>query len=86
MLKKTADSSGIIFKLEIDEVDGAFEKESEINLYRIVQESVGNILKHAQATEARVALKKDERTVEISIQDNGKGFHPEAATFGDPGR
>jgi len=86
MLKKTADSSGIIFKLEIDQVDGAFEKESEINLYRIVQESVGNILKHAQATEARVAVKKDERKVEISIQDNGKGFYPEVATYGEPGR
>ena len=86
MLKKTADSNVIKFKLEIDEVDGVFEKESEINLYRIVQESVGNILKHAEATEARVAIKKDEREVRISIQDNGKGFQPEAAPLGEPGR
>jgi signal transduction histidine kinase len=86
MLKKTADSNNIKFQLEIDEVDGIFEKESEINLYRIVQESVGNILKHAEATEARVAIKKGEREVEITIQDNGKGFHPETAPLGEAGR
>ena len=86
MLKKTVDSNVIKLKLEIDNVDGIFEKESEINLYRIVQESVSNILKHADATEARVAIKKDERKIEISIQDNGKGFNPEAASFREPGR
>ncbi|HEY0766180.1 MAG TPA: two-component regulator propeller domain-containing protein [Pyrinomonadaceae bacterium] len=86
MLKKTVDSDVIKLKLEIDEVDGIFEKESEINLYRIVQESVSNILKHADATEARVAIKKTEREVEISIQDNGKGFNAEAASLREPGR
>ena len=86
MLRKTADSSGIIFKLEIDEIDGVFEKETEINLYRIVQESVGNILKHAEATEAFVAIKRDEGEVEISIKDNGKGFHADTAPLREPGR
>jgi ligand-binding sensor domain-containing protein/signal transduction histidine kinase len=86
MLKKTVDSNVIKLKLEIDEIDGIFEKESEINLYRIVQESVSNILKHADATEARVAIKKDEREIEISIQDNGKGFNPEAASLREAGR
>lgn len=86
MLKKTVDSNVIKLKLEIDDVDGIFEKESEINLYRIVQESVSNILKHADATEARVAIKKEEGKIEISIQDNGKGFNTEAASFREPGR
>ena len=81
MLKKTVDSDVIKLKLDIDDVDGIFAKESEINLYRIVQESVSNILKHADATEARVAIKKDDRKIEISIQDNGKGFNPEAGSF-----
>ncbi|HJZ81514.1 MAG TPA: two-component regulator propeller domain-containing protein [Pyrinomonadaceae bacterium] len=86
MLKKTVDSNVIKIKLELDDVDGVFEKESEINLYRIVQESVGNILKHAEATEATVAIKKDEREIRISIQDNGRGFNPEGAFLREPGR
>ncbi|HYW73033.1 MAG TPA: two-component regulator propeller domain-containing protein [Pyrinomonadaceae bacterium] len=86
MLNRTVDSNAIKLSLEIDQVDGIFEKESEINLYRIVQESVGNILKHADATEAKVAIKKDKTEVEILIQDNGKGFNPEAASLGEPGR
>jgi len=86
MLQTTANANLIKFNIQIDEIDDVFEKESEINLYRIVQESVGNILKHADATEARVWIKKDEKEVEISIQDNGKGFHPEAAHSREPGR
>jgi signal transduction histidine kinase len=86
MLHKTADANAINFKIEVDEVDGVFEKESEINLYRIVQESVGNIVKHAEATEAKVVIKKNEKEIAISIQDNGKGFHPEAASIHEPGR
>ena len=85
MLHKTAGANAINFKIEVDEVDGVFEKESEINLYRIVQESVGNILKHAEATEATVAIIKNEKEVAISIQDNGKGFHPESASLREPG-
>ncbi len=86
MLKKTADSNNIKFLLAIDEIDGVFEKESEINLYRIVQESVGNILKHADATEARVSIKKGEREVLITIQDNGKGFQTDASPLREAGR
>ena len=86
MLQTTANANAIEFNIQVDEIDDVFEKESEINLYRIVQESVGNILKHAEATEATVAIKKDEKEVEISIQDNGKGFHPEAASAREPGR
>lgn len=85
MLQKTADSNGIKFQLEIEDIDGVFEKDSEINLYRIVQESVGNILKHAGATEARVAVKKGESEVVITVQDNGRGFHPEATPLREPG-
>ncbi|MFN0112929.1 MAG: sensor histidine kinase, partial [Blastocatellia bacterium] len=38
------------------------------------QESVNNIVEHAQATEASVTIKKTDRSVSVTIRDNGKGF------------
>jgi len=53
-----------------------FKRDSEIHIYRIVQEAVTNILKHSSATEATVVVKKQPSTVSISIRDNGRGFDP----------
>ncbi len=74
MLKKVANSTGIAFTTDLDPLDGMFSKEDETNLYRIVQESINNIVKHSGATEAIVEAKRDSRGVVIIIQDNGKGF------------
>jgi two-component system, NarL family, sensor kinase len=44
-----------------------------LNLYRIIQESIQNIMKHAQATEVHISI-KDVPVLCIEISDNGKGF------------
>jgi signal transduction histidine kinase len=77
ILEKVSASSDINFSARLDEIDGVFSKEAEINIYRIVQESLNNILKHSAATEARLEIKRDGRGVLITIQDNGQGFTPE---------
>ncbi|MEW6207002.1 MAG: two-component regulator propeller domain-containing protein, partial [Acidobacteriota bacterium] len=82
MLKKVFASNGIRCHFEIDRIDHLFSKEEEINVYRIVQESVNNIVRHAEATEARVIIKRYERQVEIAVEDNGKGFVTETASRG----
>ncbi|MBC7524486.1 MAG: two-component sensor histidine kinase, partial [Flavobacterium sp.] len=46
----------------------------KMNLYRIIQEALYNIHKHAKATKAVVALIQDENNICMSIQDNGIGF------------
>lgn len=81
LLKKASASSGIRFSAEIDSIDNLFSKEAEINLYRVVQESVNNILKHSHATEARLSVVKDGRGVIVTIRDNGRGF--DTAADGD---
>ena len=63
---------------ELAEVKGGLTKEVEINLYRIVQESLNNILKHAHATEATVTLTRDANTLRLRITDNGRGFEASA--------
>ena len=46
----------------------------ELPIYRIIQELVQNILKHAEATQAAIQLRKIDHTLFISVEDNGKGF------------
>jgi signal transduction histidine kinase len=55
-------------------MDTRIEKSSEIIIYRIVQELLNNILKHAAATEAMVQLLKEEGRFNVIVEDNGKGF------------
>jgi signal transduction histidine kinase len=54
------------------------ENETEIGLkiviYRIIQEQTSNILKHAEASEVTIQLKKDWNDLVLVISDNGKGF------------
>lgn len=86
MLKKISQASGLSFSYNVDQLEGLLPPESEINLYRVVQESVGNIIKHAQATEASVMIHKTPQFIEIEIRDNGKGFDPETPISREPGR
>ncbi|MCI0488143.1 MAG: histidine kinase [Blastocatellia bacterium] len=76
MIKKVSNSTGLDFETDIDSLDDVFSKESEIVLYRIIQECVNNIVKHAQAKRAKVIIKKDASGLRLTIQDDGKGFDP----------
>ncbi len=55
------------------------EKSSEIIIYRIIQELLNNIMKHAAASEAMVQLIREDGRLSIMVEDNGKGFDTEAA-------
>ena len=68
--------NSILFASRIDDIDDLFDKDSEIHVYRIVQEAITNVLKHSAATEATVVVKKWARVVSLSIRDNGRGFDP----------
>jgi len=50
----------------------------EIILYRIIQESLNNIIKHAKATSIKINLSFFESYISVEITDNGKGFNMEA--------
>ena len=51
----------------------------EEELYRIAQEGLNNVVKHAEATQVQIQLKYDKTTVSLEMIDDGKGFKPEAA-------
>ena len=50
------------------------EANTEIIIYRIVQELLNNTLKHASATEVLVQLLREQNRLSITVEDNGKGF------------
>jgi PAS domain S-box-containing protein len=55
-----------------------FEPEIETNLYRITQEALNNVFKHAKATNASVILERRGDEVILVVEDNGKGFEADA--------
>jgi signal transduction histidine kinase len=77
MIESVAASSSIRFSSEIDSIDGVFSKEAEINIYRIIQESLNNIVKHSSATSAEIAVRRMGENVHIVVRDDGKGFAAE---------
>jgi PAS domain S-box-containing protein len=46
----------------------------KLNIYRILQENLNNIIKHSRATKVNISIKTDEKLVNIIVKDNGKGF------------
>lgn len=52
----------------------------QVGLYRLAQEALNNIVKHAQASQAVVSLRCNEETVRLTVADNGVGFDPSTVT------
>lgn len=74
LFNKTAENSNLEIKTEIENIDNIFSSEEEISIYRIVQESLNNILKHADAREVKIEIGKNEQFLSVKIEDDGKGF------------
>lgn len=67
---------GVPIKLEIIGARRRFSNEIELLLFRIAQEALRNIWKHAQASSVRITLEFKEGKTVLSICDDGKGFSP----------
>ncbi len=86
MVSKADGANGIHFIADVAAIDGLLLPEFEINLYRIIQESINNIIKHSRATEACVTIKRGAQTIDLTIEDNGRGFDPTAAKPAEVGQ
>ncbi|WEK35614.1 MAG: sensor histidine kinase [Candidatus Pseudobacter hemicellulosilyticus] len=51
-------------------------EQTETVLYRIIQEAVNNVLKHAAASSLSIQLAKEKEGISLTVEDNGKGFDP----------
>lgn len=60
--------------LYIEGLDEKLDQNLESVLYRIVQECVNNVIKHAEATSLDISILKEKGEINLTIEDNGKGF------------
>ncbi|MFD0048781.1 sensor histidine kinase [Actinomycetes bacterium NPDC127524] len=76
LLKELKTKTSLQFQASIDEVAG-LTKSAEEHLFRIVQEAVSNVMRHAEASKVKVELREEEDFIYLYISDNGKGFNPQ---------
>jgi len=74
MTQNLARSTSICICNSLDDIDGLLGKEAEIHLYRIIQEALTNVVRHASARNVSVTVRRNPETVEIIVTDDGKGF------------
>ena len=81
LVNQLAQSGSITVHLKIDgDVEG-LSNDMEVAIYRILQEALNNVKRHAHATEVNVWAQFSKRYIRLTVQDNGQGFEvPEAIT------
>jgi signal transduction histidine kinase len=82
LIEKVDGASGIRFSAGIVRLDASLTPDGAINLYRIIQESINNIVKHSHATRASVEIWLEEDEIHVAISDDGCGFNAESLSRG----
>jgi len=73
--RELSENTGMQVDFENKSIHESFDKKFEVYIYRIVQETFSNIVKHAQATKVSLGFLEKEDHIELRICDNGKGFY-----------
>lgn len=81
-LDQWKEQSGVSTELAIDP-ELRLQTSVELQIVRIIQESLTNVRKHARATTVRVDVRRQEGTLLVTISDDGLGFNPEITTRGE---
>ena len=79
------DAAIISINLQADGLQQTFASHTETILYRVIQESVNNVIKHAGASRLDISILHDATGIDILIEDNGKGFNVQEALQKDNG-
>ncbi|UAB81762.1 sensor histidine kinase [Marixanthomonas sp. SCSIO 43207] len=74
MINEVDANTNIFFTNEIENIDSDLTPDQALHLYRIIQEVLNNMVKHAQAKAASVQISKKGKVIEALIKDNGDGF------------
>jgi signal transduction histidine kinase len=74
LARDSARRMGLQLSLDLPPVDPPIGDAASIALYRMVQETLTNIARHARATQVRIDMRCDDAAVELRVQDNGVGL------------
>lgn len=72
--RNLSESVGIPIRVDADPLEGVLSPEAELAIYRIVQEALSNVVRHAGATRAAVRLTRAPGAVTATVRDDGRGF------------
>jgi signal transduction histidine kinase len=73
--------SGIVIQVSLDEVPGT--PLTHLLVYQVAREALGNVVRHSQATTARVTLSDDGDAIRLTVEDDGCGFVPSLVDRGE---
>ena len=86
MAGKVSANNQIQIEVVYHNLESRFENSLELTLFRIIQELITNVIKHAEATEATIHITNHDDSLNIMVEDNGKGFNtkniPKASGMG----
>jgi signal transduction histidine kinase len=83
LAKRQAAIGGFTAQAEINLADGErLPRDTESAIYRIVQEALSNAVRHADARHVGLRVDRGADHVEITVEDDGRGFEPSAANEG----
>lgn len=74
MIERLAAATGIKFRHNIENIDKFLSKENEIQFFRVIQEVLNNIIKHANAKNVSLDIRKSKIFITTEIEDDGIGF------------
>jgi len=77
--------SGLRITVECEEVAGDLPPQAELATYRIVQEALSNVVRHARATQAWVRIGHEAGRLVVAVEDDGRGFDPGNVTSTEGG-
>lgn len=74
LARRIQERSGLPVELELEQGERRLPKEYETLVFRVVQESLNNAVKHAEAAGARVVMRAEPVGVRLEVSDDGRGF------------
>lgn len=75
LVNKLSEDTGINARLNISGTSRKLNTDTEVIIFRVIQEALNNIRRHSQATELLLDIEFGPEILKVSVRDNGKGFH-----------
>jgi signal transduction histidine kinase len=79
LVARQARQTGLSIQLSVDSLDGRLPPTLEIACFRVAQEALTNTIRHAQAKQVEVELRRQGEEVQLVVRDDGVGFDVQAA-------
>ncbi|MCF8368780.1 MAG: sensor histidine kinase [Bacteroidales bacterium] len=82
MLEKSLGTTAIKYEFETYRIEGRFKENIEISIFRVLQELINNIIKHAGAMFVNIQLFTNKGYLILMVEDNGRGFNADTNSEG----